>query len=328
MSRTRLAAAAAVTILAAGPALSDVPRVAADIAPVHSLVARVMAGVGEPGLVVPSEATPHAHSLRPSEARTLQDADLVFWVGEALTPWMEDALGSLSADATVVELLEVEGIETLDLREGAGFDAHDHVHGDGAHEGDDHAHDDHAEGDDHGHNHDDHGHGSVDAHAWLDPGNAAVWMDAIAARLSEADPENAAAYAANAEAGRAELEDLTAEVDATLDPVRDRPFIVFHDAYQYFETAFGLSAAGAITLSDASEPSPTRIREVRDRIAEAGVACVLAEPQFNPGLVATVSEGADVSTAVLDPIGMGLEPGAGLYPALLRNLAGALADCL
>ncbi|MDR9427672.1 MAG: zinc ABC transporter substrate-binding protein [Salibaculum sp.] len=383
MSRTRLPLSVAATLMA-GPAMADVPDVAVDIAPVHSLVARVMEGVGTPDLIVAPGASPHEYSLRPSEASALQEADLVFWIGPDLTPWLEDAIGTVAAGAQATALLEVEGVTRLPIREGALFEAHAHDHGaaeaaqdghdaedhahdnhgeDHAHEGhdsaghddhghdddahedhgedhahgdhdseghDDHAHDDHAH-EDHAHDeagHDDHDHGAHDPHAWLSPDNAAVWLTTIAAGLSQADPDNAGAYYANATEARAELETLSDEIDAALDPVRDGRFIVFHDAYQYFEEAFDLPAAGAISISDATDPSPARVAEVRSRVAEQGVTCVLAEPQFDPGIVTAVMEGTEAGTGVLDPLGSDLAPGPELYPHLLRNLTQSLADCL
>jgi zinc transport system substrate-binding protein len=332
-------------------ALADVPRVAVDIAPVHSLVARVMDGVGAPDLVIPPGASPHEYSLRPSEARALQEADLVFWVGEDLTPWLEGAVETLAEGAEVTALLEADGVARLSFREDALFEAHDHGHAghdrdhDEAHDHDhdhDHGHDeaghdDHAH-DDHGHDdheehaeadgHDDHAHGAYDPHAWLSPDNAAAWLTVIAAELSAADPENAGTYEANGAAAAAEIEALRAEIDATLAPVRDGRFIVFHDAYQYFETAFDIPAAGAISLSDASDPSPARIAEIQGRVTDEAIDCVLAEPQYSPALVSTVLDGTEAETGVLDPLGSDLEPGPALYPQLLRNLADTLAACL
>ncbi|RMA40618.1 zinc ABC transporter substrate-binding protein [Rhodophyticola porphyridii] len=327
--------------LMAGTALADVPSVAVDIAPVHSLVAQVMQGVGEPTLIVQPGGSPHEYSLRPSEAAALQDADIVFWVGEDLTPWMAGAVETLADGADVTTLLEVDGVTLLDFREGALFEAHSHEHGDHDHDhGEDHAHDhdhgdehdhDHAHGDEHAHDHDhdhDHAHGEHDPHAWLSPDNAAVWLNAIAAELSATDPENAGTYFANAATAREELDGLVTEINATLEPVRGLSFVVFHDAYQYFETAFDFPASGAISIGDAVDPSPARIAEIQGRVADEGIQCVLSEPQFDPGLVATVMDGTEANTAVLDPLGSDLEPGPDLYPQLLRNLATSLAGCL
>jgi zinc transport system substrate-binding protein len=313
-----------------------------------------MDGVGMPDLIVQPGGSPHEYSLRPSEAEALQEAGLVFWIGPDLTPWLGDAIETLAADASVTELLEADGTIELEIRESALFEAHEHGddddegHEDAEHEDDDHADDDHADGahadgehegeehEDHAHEehaeeeggHEGHGHGAHDPHAWLSPQNAATWLNVIAGQLSAADPENAGAYFANAAAGRAELDTLAADINTMLEPVRSGQFVVFHDAYQYFESAFDLPASGAISISDASDPSPARIAEIRVRIADDGIDCVLTEPQFNPGLVATVMDGTTATTGVLDPLGSDLEPGPALYPQLMRNLASTLVDCL
>ncbi len=357
--------AAAVALLAgAGGAWAEVPQVAADITPVHGLVARVMQGLGEPVLVVPPGASPHGYAMRPSEARALDQADLVFWMGGALTPWLEGPLEELAGGAHRIELLETEGTTVLPFREGARFAAHAHEDEHGGHEDhDDHeGHEDHADHDGHGHDeaaeahddhadhdgheghdhdehaeekgHDDHGdahaghdHDGADPHAWLLPGNAQAWLDVIATELAEHDPDNAAAYKANAEAGKQEIAETVASISASLEPFRAKQFIVFHDAYQYFERGFGLSAAGAISLGDAVKPSPARIAEVRGVVADLKVSCVFSEPQFNPGVVATVLDGTGAGTALLDPLGAKLEPGPQFYPALLREIGSAIAGC-
>ncbi len=360
MSRNLFPLSLSATLLA-GAAFADAPRVAVDIAPVHSLVARVMEGVGVPDLIVQPGASPHEYSLRPSEAAALQDAGIVIWLGEDMTPWMAGAVETLAGDAAVTTLLEADGTMLLDFREGALFEAH--VHGDAAQDHDDdhdhdHDHEDHGHAEDHAHDHEahadgaghdhdheshgheddhaheehggghDHAHGDHDPHAWLSPENAATWLNLIAAQLSAADPANAGTYFANAAAARADLDALSAEIAGILEPVRDGRFIVFHDAYQYFEDAFDFPASGAISLSDATDPSPARIAEIQARVAEEGIDCVLSEPQFDPGIVATVMDGATVNTAVLDPLGSDLAPGPELYPQMMRNLATSLAACL
>ena len=327
MSRM-LAPLSLAAIIVSGAASADVPRVAVDIAPVHSLVARVMAGVGAPDLVIRSGASPHEYSMRPSEAAALQNAELVFWIGGDLTPWLTDAIETLAPDAAVTSLLEAEGTIELEFRESALFDAHEHDDGHEEHMGD---HDDHGDEAHEGHDHNEHGddeHGSHDPHAWLSPRNAMNWLNVIAGRLSVADPENAGAYFANAAAGGAELEVLIGEVNAALDPVRAGQFIVFHDAFQYFENDFDFPAAGAISVGDAADPSPARIAEIQERIASQGIDCVLAEPQFSQGLVAAVLDGTQAKTGVLDPLGSDLDLGPLLYPRLIRNLSTALVGCM
>ena len=337
MSRNLLSLSLTATLMG-GAALAEAPNV--DIAPVHSLVSRVMDGVGNPDLIIQSGASPHEYSLRPSEASSLQNADLVFWIGEDLTPWLEETIETLAPDSAVTALLESDGTIELEFRENASFEAHDHEdhaeeegHDDHAEEDGHGDHDDHAEEeghDDHANEdgHEGHDHGAHDPHAWLSPNNAANWLNVIAAQLSAADPENAGAYFANAAAGRAEIEVLMAEVNAALDPARGGQFVVFHDAYQYFETDFNFPASGAISIGDASDPSPARIAEIQARVADEGIDCVLAEPQYNSGLVATVMDGSDANTGVIDPLGSDLEIGATLYPRLITNMATALVGCL
>ena len=325
MSRKLFALSLTATLMG-GAAYAETPQVAVDIAPVHSLVARVMDGIGKPDLIIQPGASPHEYSLRPSEASALQAADLVFWIGPDLTPWLTDTIGTLASDAVVTELMEADGTIELEFREGALFEAHDHDD-----HGDEDDHDDHGDDDDHDEaesGHEGHDHGAHDPHAWLSPKNAMNWLNVIAGQLSAVDPDNAGAYFANAAAGRTEIKTLIGEVTATLDPVRGGQFIVFHDAYQYFEMDFDFPASGAISISDASDPSPARIAKIQARIAEQGIDCVLAEPQFNPGLVATVLDGTDAQTGILDPLGSDLELGPAFYPHLIRNLSNVLADCM
>lgn len=312
--------------------------VATSIPPVHSLVAKVMTGVGEPALIVPPGASPHHYSLRPSEAQALDEAEVVFWVGEALEPFLERPLETLAQDAHVVALDEADGTTVLPTREGGAWDPHDHDddhdHGDeDAHDADhDHDHDeehDHAPDEDHDHEHEAaHHHDGMDPHLWLDPRNAQAWVRVIADTLAQDDPDNAETYRANAERALADLKALETELRDVLTPVKTRPYIVFHDAYQYFEGRFGLSAVGSVTLSDARTPTPARLQEVRAKIADSGAACVFAEPQFEPKVVDTIVDGTEARKGVLDPLGATIPTGPGQYDALLRSLADALVDCL
>ena len=300
--------------------VADVPKVTVDIAPVHSLVSKVMNGIGKPDLIIPAGASPHEYQLKPSNAQSLEDADIVFWIGEDLTPWLEKGLSSLAQDSSITSLLGVDGIELLTFREGALFEAHDHD------DHDDHGkkkHDDHDDHDDH----EGHAHGEHDPHAWLSPQIAKVWLNVVAAKLSEVDPDNAAKYFSNAKSARDNIDSLVSELNSVLDPIREKKFVVFHDAYQYFERDFGISASGAISLGDASDPSPSRLAEIRKRVVDEAVECVLAEPQYNQGLVKAVIEGTEAKTAVIDPLGVNLEAGPSLYENLIRNLATNLAKC-
>ena len=294
---------AALMLLPGIAAQAAVPSVATDIAPVQALVAQVMGNLGEPAVIVRPGSSPHGYAMRPSEAGALQQADAVFWIGPTLTPWLKDAIATLAQDASVTLLLEVAGTQVLDFRTNSLFGPQDH--------------------EDH-----DHVHVGHDPHAWLDPQNAQIWLGVIAERLSALDPEHAAAYRTNAKAGQAGLVALEDELNQTLAPIRTLPFVVFHDAFQYFEQRFGLTAVAAIALSDASSPGPARIEMVRDAVRDLGVTCVLSEPAFNPAVVQTVIEGTDARTALVDPMGAGIAPGAAFYPAMLRGFADELVRCL
>ena len=319
MSRKLITISTILTLMSTS-VMADVPNVAADIAPVHSLVSRVMDGIGAPKLVVQSGASPHGYRLRPSEAKALQDADLVFWMGEELTPWLDSALKTLASKASITTLMDQEGVILHDFRESVLFEAHDHSDHD-----DEKDHSDHDDEKDHD-DHDDHG--GHDPHSWLSPENAKLWLNIIASKLSVSDPENAATYFMNAAAGQTEIEEMITEVSATLKPVQGGKFVVFHDAYQYFENDFDFYASGAISLSDASDPSPARVAKIQKRIRDEGIQCVLAEPQFKRGLVATVMEGSEATASVIDPLGADLKTGPKLYTQLIINMAKTLRNCL
>jgi len=298
-------------LLFSGTAMAA-PRVVASIKPVHSLVSAVMAGVGEPALIVKGAASPHTYSLRPSDAAALENADIVFWTGHGMELFLANALDTLSPQAEVVELAESPGIALLPVREGGAFEPHSH--GDEGHDHHDHDHE--------------HEHEEGDMHFWLDPQNARLMVSRIATVLAEADPENAAAYDANAEAELLRLDALEAELQQTLAPLAEKPFIVFHDAYQYFEHRFGLDVAGTVTVSPDAMPGAARIDELRAKVTELGATCVFAEPNFEPAIVRTIIEGTSAKAGVLDPEGSALPEGPDLYPDLLRGLAAGLVECL
>ncbi|MEO4040791.1 zinc ABC transporter substrate-binding protein ZnuA [Hoeflea sp. CAU 1731] len=304
-------------------ALADV-KVVASIKPVHSLVASIMEGARTPEILVDGAASPHTYSLKPSQARSLADAEIVFWVGPSLEPFLEKPLETIAGGSTSVALDDAPGLTLLDIREGGTFEEHDHE-----------GHDDHADHDDHDHeahdghdDHDgDHDHG-FNPHIWLDPANAAAMADAIAATLQKADPDNAVLYAENLANVKTRLTALTEGVAPVVEPVKDKPFIVFHDAYHYFENRFGLAAAGSITISPEVSPGAARISEIREKVEDLKAVCVFSEPQFESSIVSTIIEGTDAKTAVLDPLGAELANGPDLYFSLIGNLADSMADCL
>lgn len=310
MKRPLLALAA--LLVTTATALAEAPAVVATIKPIHALVAAVMGDLGTPALIVKGAASPHTYSLKPSDAGAIEAADIVFWVGPEMEVFLADSLATLAPTATVVALGEADGIELLPARAGGMFEAHDHGEREAHHHAEDEAH----------------AHGAFDRHMFLDPVNASAMVSAIAASLGAADPDNAAVYAANAEAEIAALDALTADIAARLAPVRDRPFVVFHDAYQYFERRFDLAVAGTITVSPENMPGADRISSVRDKLQTLSTACVFAEPQFDPRIIDVLVEGTPVATGILDPEGANLAEGPGLYAALLHGLADGLVECL
>lgn len=320
-----LALAAALSFSTA--AFAEVPKVVASVKPIHSLVAAVMGDLGTPALLVGGANSPHSYSLKPSDAQALQSANLVFWTGHGLELFLEDSITSLAPHATIVELGDSPGIELLPPREAGTFEPHDDGDHDHAHEGDDHAH----EGEGHDHDHEGEGHdheAERDMHFFLDPENAKAMVAAIAESLAKADPEHAETYKANAAAETADLDALIAETTAALAPVKDRPFVVFHDAYQYFENRFGLNVAGSITVSPEQTPGADRISQIRDKLKTLDAACVFAEPNFSPRLVNVLTEGTTAKAGTLDPEGGTLDEGPGLYRTLITGLADNLKACL
>jgi zinc transport system substrate-binding protein len=339
------ACAAALVAGAAQVALADTAgtelKVTATIKPVHALVAQVMEGVGTPKLLVQGAASPHTYALKPSDARALHQADVFFRVSESVEPFTRKLVTALPERVRTVTLAETPGIELLDIRTGETFERHDHDHGhDHAHgdDHDDHGHDhkehgthDHAHEDHdahHGHAESDHASAARDGHVWLDPQNARKMVAEIARVLSEAAPDKAETFKANAARADAALIRLEDEIARDLAPVKGRPFVVFHDAFQYFEHRFGLSAVGSITVSPEVRPSAKRLTEIRHKLAKLSAACVFSEPQFQPKLVAAVIEGTSARSGTLDPEGALVEPGPAAYETLLRNLAVGLKSCL
>ena len=304
-------------------------RVAVDIAPVHSIVSQVVGDKVDLNLIVPVNASPHDHAMRPSEAYNLSKADVVIWVGEGLTPWLEGPIEKLAPTARHIELLGLPETQVLQFREGAGFGKHSHGEHFPEEEHDDHethkeeGHEEGHEGE-HADNHDDHAQG--DPHVWLDSQNAIAWAYVIADALGEEDPKNLAVYDANAKAFAQRITVVSDEITQQLEVVKGLSFIVFHDAFHNFEQRFGIEAVGAISDSDAVPPSPKRIALVRDLAAGQNVRCVLAGPLPNKGLVRAVA--GDVQIVEADETGAGFVLGPNLYENLLRSIGTALATCL
>ncbi|WFU03717.1 zinc ABC transporter substrate-binding protein [Rhizobium sp. CB3171] len=306
-----LAGSLLISGLFAAPAFAgDPPEVVVSIKPVHSLVAAIMQGVGTPDLIVEGAASPHTYALKPSNARALEGAKVVFWVGPGMEAFLEKPLSALGSNALVVELDKAPGITKLKFRQGGAFEADDDGDEPAATAGDTHDH------------------GAFDTHLWLDPHNAKAMTAEITTTLVAADPANALTYEANQKALNDKLDALDSEIASTIAPVKNKPFIVFHDAYQYFERRYGVHVAGSITVSPESIPGAERVAEIHGKVAGLGATCVFAEPQFEPKLVNVVIEGTSAKSGVLDPEAATLTQGPDLYFDLMRGIANSLKTCL
>lgn len=287
------------------------PKVIASVMPVHSIAANVMAGVGTPELLLSGKNSEHSASLSPEQISDLGKADIVFMVGGGL----EHKLGQISGSEAVnggkfVALVDSPGMKVLKIRSGGSFEEDDDEELPDIHD-------------------DQYGFAlKYNPHVWLDPENAKAMAKAIAAQLSKIDPENTKAYEANAAAYLATLDKLEADISDETKSIRDKPFIVFHDAYPYFENRFGLEALGSISDANANAPSAKRLKEIRDKIISAKAVCVFREPQFDEKFVRVVMEGTPARPGILDVMGFDVAPGPKAYEEMMQNLAKSATACL
>ena len=296
-------------------------KVVASIKPLHSLISYVMDGVGTPDIIIDGSSSPHTFQLKPSHASMLQEADIVFWIGEDLESFLETPLDSIAKNAKRVTLMDSNEIDLLKFREKNVFDDHDE-HGD---EHDEHGdeHDEH--GDEHDDHHDGHAHGEFDIHFWLDPEIAKTIVTIVARELSEIDVANKSTYEANAKKAINDLDTLIAETRSKINS--DATYIVFHDAYQYFEKRFGIEVIGALTVNPEVLPGAKQLAEIREVIEHEKVNCLFSEPQFNPSIAKTIAQDTGVKASVLDPLGAELNPGKDLYFDLIGDMASSFESC-
>lgn len=349
----------------------DAPSVAVSIKPIHGIASAIMKDVGKPVLLLDGAASPHAYSLRPSEARALRDADLIVYVSDTLESFLQKPLQSLSKDSHQLELITADGLALRELRAGGNWDVHDHGDHDGHEEHEEHDHEDHdheshhtahsgdvdADDDAHDHHHDAHDHedhdhdednhqahdeqsdhedtdhdhadhGSIDTHLWLDPANGAAIAVAIAKELSKIDPAHADQYAQNLKNLLASLTALRNDLEKKVAPVRTKPYIVFHDAYQYLEAGLALNAVGSITVSPDQKPGAKRLHDIEDKIRNTGAVCIFAEPQFRPAIIEAIVADTGIRVGTLDPLGAGITAGPDAYQQILSQNIDALVDCL
>ncbi len=316
------------------PANAEI-KVVASIKPIHSLASYLMDGIGKPDLIVDGYASPHGFAMKPSHAKILQNADLIFWVGEDLENFLEKPLASIAKKAEKIELINSHDLQVLKFREKNIFDEHDdHDHGhkkkkkDDHDDHDDHGHkkkkkDDHDDHDDHGH--EGHAHGEYDPHIWLDPINAKAMLNEMVEHLIENDPKNEAKYKSNLADALKDIDQLI--IDVMTDLSNSVSSIVFHDAYQYFENRFNVNVLGAFTVNTDVMPGAEQLAEIREIIEHDKVACVFSEPQFNPDIIKAVAKDMNIKTGVLDPLGATLDPGKDLYFKLIRNMSNSFKGC-
>ena len=321
-------------------------KVVASIKPIHSLASYLMDGIAKPDLIVDGYASPHGFAMKPSHAKMLQNADLIFWVGEDIESFLEKPLNSIAKRAEKIELMDIKGLNVLEFRERNIFDDHDDHDHDGHakkkkddhddHEGhskkkkDDHDdHDGHAkkkkdEHDDHD-DHEGHAHGEYDPHIWLDPINAKVILKEMTEHLIENDSKNASTYKSNLDKALKDIDKLTMDVMTELN--QSVASIVFHDAYQYFEERFNVNILGAFTVNTDVMPGAEQLAEIREIIEHDKVSCVFSEPQFNPDIIKAVAKDMNIKTGVIDPLGATLDPGKDLYFDLINNMSSSFKGC-
>ena len=310
-------------------------KVVTTIKPLHSLISNVMDGVGEPSLIIEGSTSPHSFVLKPSHAKMIEQADIIFWIGEDIETFMEKPLESIAKNAKKISFMELTSIEKLRFREENNFDHDDHGHGEDK-DHDDHGHGEKKDHDDHGHgedkDHDDHGpgheghhHGEFDGHIWLDPANAKEMLHEIAHELADLDPDNASKYESNADQAIKSIDKMIKDIDTKIN--KDAKFIVFHDAYQYFETRFGVMTAGALTLNTDVLPGAKQISEIQEVITERDIKCIFSEPQFNPKIIETIAQDTGIKTGVLDPLGSIFDANKMQYFKLINDLGNKLKDC-
>ena len=291
-------------------------KVVTTIKPLHSLISNVMDGIGEPSLIIEGSTSPHNFVLKPSHAKLIEQADIIFWIGEDIETFMEKPLESIAKNAKKVSFMELSSIEKLKFREENIFEHEDH---------DDHGHDEKKDHDDHGDGHEGHHHGEFDAHIWLDPANAKEMLHEIAHELADLDPVNADKYESNADNTIKSIDDMISSVSSRIN--KNAKFIVFHDAYQYFEKRFGVATAGALTLNTDVLPGAKQISEIQEVIAERDIKCIFSEPQFNPKIIETIAQDTGIKTGVLDPLGSIFDAGQSQYFTLINDLGDKLKDC-
>jgi zinc transport system substrate-binding protein len=310
---------------------SETTGVVSTIQPINSLVSAVIGNTGKNILLIPAEVSPHDYKLKPSDTKKLQNANIIFFVSDHLESSVTKVFKNLPKNIKTVNLMEDAGIKHLAIRDNKAWERHEHHHGHDDHDNDKHEkkHDDH-DHDKHAKNHDDHDDHEKedDVHIWLSPDNAVKIIKKINKELSLFFPENGKTYDQNANQMIKRINQLKVELKNELSDIKDIPYVVFHDAYQYFETSFDLNAVGSVALEGDIASSPKQISFIKDKIVKLKASCVFQEPQFDSKLVKIVVEGTNAQIGTLDPLGVNIKRDKDFYLQLLRNMAKSLKDCL
>ena len=311
---------------------SETKGVVSTIQPINSLVNAVIGNTGKTISLIPAKASPHEYKLKPSDTKKLQNANIIFFVSDHLETSLTKVFKNLPKNIKIINLMEDAGIKHLAIRDNEAWERHDHHHRHGDHDDyDKHVKkDDYHDHDKHSKKHDDHDDHEKedDVHIWLSPDNAVKIIKKINKELSLFFPENAKTYNQNANQMIKKINQLKVELKKELLGIKDEPFIVFHDAYQYFETSFDLNAVGSVALEGDIASSPKQISFIKDKIVKLKASCVFQEPQFDSRLVQIVVESTNAQIGILDPLGVNIKSGENFYLQLLKNMAKSLKDCL
>jgi zinc transport system substrate-binding protein len=288
--------------------------VVATIKPIHSLVEGVLGDLGNSYLMVSGSQTLHGYILKPSDISAINNANLVFYTDECIETFIKNAKKNINKDATVIRLSDADGVKKLIKRKGVNWEIHEHHH-DEHHE--EHGHEEHHE----------EYNCKFDGHMWLKPDNAIAFTKKIAGELAKAYPLHQQKFFENAQAQIAAIQASDKKTRESLTKLTAKNFIVFHDAYQYFEDHYGLHASGSITIDPSISPSAKRVKEIKDKISKLDVKCIFKEPVFNEKLVNLISEGREVKSITLDPEGASFNAGKDLYLEIMDNLSDGMQSC-
>lgn len=292
---------AVIALLTSPLALATPPKVLTTIKPLQLISQGITDGVSDTEVLLPAGASPHSHSMRPSDARKLHSADVIFWIG----PDMESFLPRVLPNSEKVKTLAMMDIKDIKLRKSGTDEVHSHDH-----------------------HHHDHDHGEFDPHIWLSTDNGRAMAQAIAETLSDMDKENAKRYRVNLEKMLAELDKTDQRNKKQLTGLNKKPFFVFHDAYGYLEDQYDLNVAGHFTLSPEQQPGARHLSTLRKTLKDSGKTCIFREPQFHPAYIDRITEGLPVKVGLLDPLGGNIEVKSDGFPKFINSLVDNIQDCL